>query len=108
MGRSGFGNARTFRDVVEYAHERGLTTSGDLLFNQPSQSLAEMLEDVDQAIESGLDQICLYHLVLFQGLERSGRAGLSWFQACQAMWKRLKTGHIAFLLDRPWVWFKHH
>lgn len=68
MGRVGFGNASTFRDVVAYAHERGLTTSGDILFNQPSQSLAEMLDDVERAIDIGLDQICLYHLVLFQGL----------------------------------------
>lgn len=68
MGRAGFGNASTFRDVVKYAHERGLTTSGDLLFNQPAQSLKEMLEDVDRAVSIGLDQICLYHLVLFQGL----------------------------------------
>lgn len=68
MGRARLGNATTFRDVVEYAHERRLTTSGDLLFNQPAQSLKEMLADVDRAVSIGLDQICLYHLVLFQGL----------------------------------------
>jgi coproporphyrinogen III oxidase-like Fe-S oxidoreductase len=68
MGRTGFGNAETFRHVVDYAHQRGLTTSGDLLFNQPLQDISEMLEDVDRAIDIGLDQICLYHLVLFQGL----------------------------------------
>lgn len=68
MGRSGFGNAQTFQLVVKYAQRCGLTTSGDLLFNQPSQSLADMLDDVERAIDIGLDQICLYHLVLFQGL----------------------------------------
>lgn len=68
MGRIGFGNAQTFSNVIEYAHECGLTTSGDLLFNQPAQSLTEMLNDVERAIDIGLDQVCLYHLVLFQGL----------------------------------------
>lgn len=68
MGRLAFGNAETFRRVVELAHSRGLTISGDLLFNLPGQKLAEMQDDLKQAAEIGLDQIGLYHLVLFERL----------------------------------------
>lgn len=68
MGRLAFGRPATFAAAVNMAHERGMTTSGDLLFNLPGQSLEEMRDDVRRAIEIGLDQICLYHLVLFRGL----------------------------------------
>jgi coproporphyrinogen III oxidase-like Fe-S oxidoreductase len=72
MGRLGFGDAGTFRDVVRLGHSRGLTVSGDLLFNLPAQSLAEMKDDVRRAVDIGLDHLGLYHLVMFSGL------GTSW------------------------------
>lgn len=68
MGRVAFGTAKTFADVTSYAHNAGMTVSGDLMFNLPGQSLAAMCDDLRQAISLGLDQICLYHLVLFSGL----------------------------------------
>lgn len=68
MGREAFGGPATFAEAVQVAQARGLTTSGDLLFNLPGQSLAEMKEDVRRAVDLGLDQICLYHLVMFRGL----------------------------------------
>src|SRR5690606_19976551 len=68
MGRLGFGRPATFASAVQVAQQRGMTTSGDLLFNLPAQSLPEMRDDVRRAIDIGLDQICLYHLVMFRGL----------------------------------------
>ena len=68
MGRAGFGDSAVFGQVVELAHSRKMTVSGDLLFNLPGQSLAEMLEDVAIGAQMGFDQLCLYHLVLFRGL----------------------------------------
>jgi coproporphyrinogen III oxidase-like Fe-S oxidoreductase len=68
MGRQAFGNATTFAGVVKAAHTREWAISADLLFNLPDQTLPEMQADVKRAIDLGLDQICLYHLVLFKGL----------------------------------------
>lgn len=68
MGRLAFGRPATFAAAVDIAHQRGMTCSGDLLFNLPGQSLREMRDDVRQAIDIGLDQVCLYHLVMFRGL----------------------------------------
>jgi oxygen-independent coproporphyrinogen-3 oxidase len=68
MGRLAFGRPATFAEAVKLAHDRGMTVSGDLLFNLPGQHLAEMREDVERAIAIGLDQVCLYHLVMFRGL----------------------------------------
>ena len=68
MGRLAFGTTETFRRVVELAHAKGCTVSGDLLFNLPGQTLTEMQDDLQQASEIGLDQIGLYHLVLFERL----------------------------------------
>ncbi len=68
MGRQAFGNTQTFADVTAAAHARGWTASADLLFNLPDQTLPQMQHDVQQAIDIGLDQICLYHLVMFRGL----------------------------------------
>lgn len=68
MGRLGFGRPPVFGAVVRAAHQRGMTASGDLLFNLPGQALVEMRDDVQQAVDIGLDQICLYHLVMFRGL----------------------------------------
>lgn len=84
MGRLAFGRANTFAEVVDLAHHRGMTISGDLLFNLPGQTLKEMQDDVHRAIEIGLDQICLYHLVMFRGL------GTAWSKD-ETMLARLPT-----------------
>lgn len=68
MGRLAFGGPEVFAEVVKNTHARGMTVSADLLFNLPGQSLSEMKDDVSQAVNLGLDQICLYHLVLFRGM----------------------------------------
>jgi oxygen-independent coproporphyrinogen-3 oxidase len=68
MGRLGFGDGATFREVVELGHTRGFTVSGDLLFNLPAQSIDQMRNDVRAAARIGLDHLGLYHLVLFEGL----------------------------------------
>ena len=68
MGRLAFGGPEVFAEVVANARARGMSVSADLLFNLPGQSLSEMKEDVSKAVDLGLDQICLYHLVLFRGM----------------------------------------
>ena len=68
MGRLAFGTRETFREVVELAHSRGMTVSGDLLFNLPGQSLEEMRQDIRDASAIDLDHLGLYHLVMFKGL----------------------------------------
>ena len=68
MGRAAFGNNDLIAGVVDMAHSRKMTVSGDLLFNLPGQSLSEMLADVKIGNQMGFDQLCLYHLVLFRGL----------------------------------------
>ena len=68
MGRLAFGGPEIFAEVVSNAQARGMTVSADLLFNLPGQTLAEMKDDISRAVELGLDQICLYHLVLFRGM----------------------------------------
>lgn len=68
MGRTGFGDEATFAEVVRAAHDRGFGTSGDLLINLPGQTLDRMHDDLERAAALGLDQVCLYHLVMFEGL----------------------------------------
>jgi len=68
MGRAAFGTPDTFREVVELGHKLEFTTSADLLFNLPGQTLDQMKDDVRRALDLGLDHIGLYHLVLFRGL----------------------------------------
>lgn len=68
MGRNAIGGPSAVEKAVRAAKEQGFSTSGDLLFNLPGQSRAQMLADVDRAIELGLEQVCVYHLVLFEGL----------------------------------------
>lgn len=69
MGRSAFGTPDEIAGVVHRARERGFTTSCDLLFNLPGQSLAACLEDISRACAMGFDQICTYNLVLEAGME---------------------------------------
>lgn len=68
MGRLAFGDRATLEGVIREAHARGMTVSCDLLFNLPGQTLDAMLADVDAAVGMGADHVCLYHLVLFEGL----------------------------------------
>lgn len=74
MGRLGFGDGDTFREVVQLGHARGFTVSGDFLFNLPGQSPGAMRDDLRRAAEIGLDHLGLYQLVLFRGL------GTTWSQ----------------------------
>lgn len=64
MGRQSFGDRRTVAGVVAMAHKHDLTTSGDFLINLPNEPIEQMLQDLDVAASVGLDQICVYHLVL--------------------------------------------
>ena len=68
MGRTHFGNEKTFRKLVRFANEGGISVSGDFMINLPGQKVEEMLADVKQADEIGLDQICVYNNVLFEGI----------------------------------------
>jgi coproporphyrinogen III oxidase-like Fe-S oxidoreductase len=68
MGRQSFGDEVMVKGIVRRAHSLGLTASGDFLFALPGQTLEQMRDDVDRAIDCGFDQICLYHLVLYAGL----------------------------------------
>jgi len=68
MGREKFGDEGTVRKLVKKCRELEMATSGDLLFNLPGQTSAQMDHDVDTALAAGLDQICLYNLVLYEGL----------------------------------------
>lgn len=68
MGRLAFSSLEIIADAVSYAHKANMTVSGDILFNLPDQSLRVMQDDLRKAIDLGLDQICMYHLVLFRGL----------------------------------------
>lgn len=68
MGREKFGDASLVKKLVKRCAHLGITTSGDLLFNLPGQTAAQMDADLEVAIASGLEQICLYNLVLTEGL----------------------------------------
>jgi coproporphyrinogen III oxidase-like Fe-S oxidoreductase len=68
MGRAGFGDRREIEALVGRAHAMGFSVSCDLMINLPGQSLPQMLEDLEIAAGAGFDQICVYHLVLFEGL----------------------------------------
>ena len=68
MGRQGYGNQEDIAQLVRTAQQQNLTTSCDLLIDLPHQTLPEILEDIQIAMDLGFDQICIYHLVLFEGL----------------------------------------
>ena len=77
-----------------------MTVSGDLLFNLPGQSLSEMLSDISNADQIGLDQICLYHLVMFRGLATAWSrdpeliAALPGNEMAAANWEAIRTTAI--------------
>ena len=101
MGRLAFGGPEVFAEVVANAHARGMTVSADLLFNLPGQSLSEMKDDVSHAVNLGLDQICLYHLVLFRGMAapwaRDARilASLPENETASRNWEKLREHLLA-------------
>lgn len=68
MGREHFGDARVIAKVVDKAHRHDMTASGDFLVNLPHQSREQMLDDARRAVEMGFDQICVYNLVLAEGM----------------------------------------
>lgn len=96
MGRLAFGTRAVIQEVVHEAHRRGLTVSGDLLFNLPWQRLDEMQSDVRLAAEIGLDHVGLYHLVVFRGLgtewskDSSLLAGLPANDVAAEYWESLR------------------
>jgi oxygen-independent coproporphyrinogen-3 oxidase len=69
MGRRAFGDAADFARVTAEARARGFVTSADMLFDLPGQTRDEILADARAAADLGLDQVCFYHLVMFDGLE---------------------------------------
>jgi oxygen-independent coproporphyrinogen-3 oxidase len=71
MGRLAFGDRALVERVVATAHRSAMTTSVDLVFNLPGQSVAQALADVDSASAAGFDQICVYNLVLHETSEWS-------------------------------------
>lgn len=68
MGRERFGDAGTVAKLAKKARALSIATSVDLLFNLPGQTREQMDRDIDVALSCGLDQICLYNLVLYEGL----------------------------------------
>lgn len=79
MGRTLFGGRDVVGKVVADARKRKLSTSADILFNLPGQTLEQMLEDVRTAFDLGFEQVCLYHLVLHPEL------GTQWSQDRQML-----------------------
>lgn len=69
MGRQAFGDRALIAELVSACHARDMALSCDLLCNLPGQDFESMEADVQAAIDMGFDQICLYHLVLFAGLD---------------------------------------
>lgn len=69
MGRQHIGGPTQVERAVAAAQRRGITTSADLMINLPGQSLERMQGDLRRASELGFDQVCIYHLVLFRGLD---------------------------------------
>jgi oxygen-independent coproporphyrinogen-3 oxidase len=79
MGRTRFGDRTTVEKVVRKAHREGMTASGDFLINLPAQNRTRMIEDVRRAADLGLDQICVYHLVL------TAESGVPWSEDAELL-----------------------
>jgi len=69
MGRTSFGDEATLQRVARRSREAGFTVSADLLINLPGQTREQMRSDLRRIIDSGVEHICLYHLVLFDGID---------------------------------------
>ncbi|WXH27514.1 hypothetical protein WA016_01438 [Myxococcus stipitatus] len=91
MGRDAFGGVDDIRRVIESGHRRGFTVSGDLLFNLPGTTSEHALADVRTAIELGLDQICVYNLVLTPDLDTVWAGEKDLVQAMPEQATALKT-----------------
>ncbi len=69
MGRAAFGDLQTVQNIIRRSTDgAGYSVSADILINLPGQSLEQMRTDVQKLVDSGIDHLCLYHLVLFEGL----------------------------------------
>lgn len=89
MGRTQFGDTRTFTKAAEISRKLGVSTSADLLFNLPGQTREEMMRDIDDALMLDLDHVCLYHLVLFRTL------GTEWSHDPEMLAKLPENKHAA-------------
>lgn len=69
MGRLKIGAPEHVQDAVALAKKHGAHTSLDLLINMPGQTLDAMHQDLEHAMALDVEQICIYHLVLFEGLD---------------------------------------
>ncbi len=69
MGRAEFGAPKQVEAAVRTAASLGFTTSVDMLINLPGQTSGDAIRDLERADALGVNQICLYHLVLFEGLD---------------------------------------
>jgi len=96
MGRKRFGNLETIDKLIGKAHKRDISVNGDFLINMPNQPVAAMLSDIETAIRIGFDQICLYSLVLFEGLGSTWSrmpeklAGMPQVETAYANWLRVR------------------
>lgn len=105
MGRQAYGDVQDMTRLNDLAHGRDLRTSCDMLIDLPGQSLEQILEDLDGAIRIGFDQVCVYHLVLYEGL------GTEWSKD-PGMLERLPPNDVAaerwavvraFMADRGFI-----
>jgi len=105
MGRQGFGDRAVVAKVVDKAHKNGMTVSGDFLVNLPHQSREQMLADAREATALGFDQICVYNLVLAEGMgtpwasDPTQLAALPTVADACAHWLALRE----WLLSNGWV-----
>lgn len=57
-------------EAVKILRDRNIKISFDLMFNLPqNQTYAQIKADLDRAIDLGIEHICWYHLVAFEGLD---------------------------------------
>lgn len=68
-GRSSLNAEGTVENSIEIARNHGFIVSCDMLFNLPGpQTFSEIQADIDRIVGLGIDHICWYHLVAFDGL----------------------------------------
>lgn len=97
MGRQSYGTTAEIARLNEAAHRVDLSTSCDMLIDLPGQQLSEVISDLRLAVECGFDQICVYHLVLFEGLgtewskDPAMLAGLPSNEAAAARWGEVRA-----------------
>ena len=105
MGREHFGGLDEIDALNRVAHDKDLRTSCDMLIDLPGQTLPQILEDLDTAVRCGFDQVCAYHLVLFEGLgtewskDPAMLAGLPSNDEAAERWSAMRE----FMADRGFV-----